>query len=60
MESRHHTQLDFVMTLWCIWKRRNDKLWNDIETPRVHLNVYGTRCLTSMAASLRKSRKERA
>ncbi|PNX65557.1 hypothetical protein L195_g054597, partial [Trifolium pratense] len=22
----------FAMTMWCICKRRNDKLWNGIET----------------------------
>jgi len=25
------TILTFVMTLWCIWKRLNKKLWNDTE-----------------------------
>lgn len=22
----------FVMALWCIWKRSNEKLWSDIDT----------------------------
>ncbi|GAU39798.1 hypothetical protein TSUD_219730 [Trifolium subterraneum] len=29
--SQHNLHM-FAMTMWCIWKRRNDKLWNGIET----------------------------
>lgn len=32
----HQQLLIFVMTLWCIWKRRNEKFWSDINTnPRM-------------------------
>lgn len=40
LESLHHTQLlDFVMTLRCIWKMRNDELWNDVETS-LHISMH--------------------
>lgn len=40
LEFLHHKQLlDFVMTLWCIWKRQNDKFWNDVET-QPHISVH--------------------
>jgi len=30
----------FAMTMWCIWKRRNEKLWNDVDTrPEVSVRL---------------------
>jgi len=33
LELLYHDSLHmFAMTMWCIWKRRNEKLWDDVET----------------------------
>jgi hypothetical protein len=30
----------FAMNMWCIWKRRNEKLWNDVDTrPEVSVRL---------------------
>jgi hypothetical protein len=28
---KQHGVPDFIMTLWCIWKRRNEKVWENAE-----------------------------
>jgi len=36
----HQQVLMFVMTLWSIWKKRNEKLWSDIDTnPRMSVHM---------------------
>ncbi|GAU36460.1 hypothetical protein TSUD_166260 [Trifolium subterraneum] len=33
---------DFVMIMWCLWKRRNEKIWEGVEKP-VHLSINTAR-----------------
>jgi ribonuclease HI len=33
---------DFVLIMWCLWKRRNEKIWEEAEKP-VHVSINAAR-----------------
>ena len=37
-KSLHRIGIKFAMLLWCIWRRRNDKIWNHIDL-REHVSI---------------------
>jgi hypothetical protein len=31
LKQQQQDTIDIAMMLWCLWKRRNEKIWEDVE-----------------------------
>ncbi|MCI33178.1 hypothetical protein A2U01_0054394 [Trifolium medium] len=39
--AQEHRRSDIVMILWCVWKRRNEKVWEEVVKPQVYRSKEG-------------------
>jgi hypothetical protein len=44
-QQQQDTIIDITMMLWCLWKRRNEKIWDDVEQlPRLSIQQASDFC----------------